>query len=203
MKPAHPRVGPTGAWAGGGVSEHHSWSPQLAAWVGDYLRGQEDTYVYDFGCGLGHYLAALEARGFRRLVGFERELPEASAYRWASDEEPNGIAAYDITQPITTPDPGNALLLEVAEHVPAFFEAAMLENVTRAVRPGGALIMSWAIRGQGGDGHVHELDTYEVLPRVFAYGFDLDGAATRAARACITQECWWFKQSLLIFRRAP
>ena len=195
VKSVGPSVGPTGAWGGATAWEHHSWSPQLAAFIGDFLRGQEDVHVYDFGCGLGHYLAALEPRGFKQLLGIEKDPPENSVLDWGK------YVWQDITKPFSFTYRGNALFLEVAEHVPAFFENTMLENVTDAVRLSGSLIMSWAVRGQGGDGHVNELDTYEVLQRMCSRGFELDADATRRARACITQACWWFKQSLFVFKR--
>jgi SAM-dependent methyltransferase len=190
-----PVVGPTGAWGGASAWEHHSWSPQLASFIGDLLRGQEDAPVYDFGCGLGHYLAALEPRGFKQLIGIEKDPPENSVLDWSK------YLWQDLTKPFEFEKRGNVLFLEVAEHVPAFFEDVMLDNVTGAVGLGCFLVMSWAVRGQGGDGHVNELDAYEVLPRIFRRGFEIDAEATRKARACITQSCWWFKQSLFVFKR--
>ena len=188
-----PVILPTGYWAGETAHLHHTCSLPLAAWIADHLRGQEDVPVYDFGCGTGAYMKALRGRGFRRVTGFEGEVPAHAAC--------DGIAPQDLTRPFHAGPPGHVICLEVAEHVPAAFEDVLLENVANACA--GSLILSWAVRGQGGDGHVHCLDNHEAVERIVRRGFQLLEAETKSARlaAKASLDMPWFTGTLLVFSR--
>ena len=185
-----PLIGPTGAWHGD-VARHHSWSRPLADWLVGYFRGDELVPIYDFGCGMGHYMAHLRAHGFHRVFGFEASPPE--------DAVDPAILRHDLTVPYEAPAPGNVLCLEVGEHVPAEHQETLLATLAGAVAQGRALVLSWAVRGQGGDGHVNCLDNVEVQALVAARGFELDAGATTSARDAADLE--WFRGSLMVFRR--
>ena len=187
---ASPSIAPTGYWGGATAHLYHAWSPSLAEWIALYLRGQEDVPVYDFGCGMGSYMRHLRAAGFRRVVGFEGEVPLRP--------DCDGIMAQDLTLPFRAGAPGNALCLEVAEHVPAEFEDVLLDNV--AAGCGASLILSWAVRGQGGDGHVNCRDNEEVVERLSRRGLRLLPTDTLSARSVIV-DLQWFRNTLLVFRR--
>jgi len=45
--------------------------------------------------------------------------------------------------------------LEVAEHIPKHLEERFTQTVHRHVKIGGYLMLSWAVEGQGGLGHVN------------------------------------------------
>jgi hypothetical protein len=63
--------------------------------------------------------------------------------------------------------------------------------------------MSWAIKGQGGDGHINELDNDEVISKIIAKGMTYLVDETISVRNTITENefCWWFKNTLLVFAR--
>lgn len=190
-----PNIHPTGFWAGATAHLHHGWSPPLAAWIATYLRGQEDVPVHDFGCGLGNYSCVLADAGFDRVTGYEGEVPVRAAF--------DHILARNLTEPLNVPYKGNVVCLEVAEHIPAFYEDTLLATITNAVEHGRSLVLSWAVRGQGGDGHVNCRNNDEVVALVSRRGMALDEGATKAARASVTPEggCPWFRNTLLIFKR--
>ena len=183
-----PTIAPTGFWRAEGVRKHHMTSQPLAEWIAVYLRGQEATPVYDFGCGIGAYLALLRSRGFVNTTGFEGDPPHDGQH---------AAVQHDLTEPFTVPIPGNVLCLEVGEHVPATYEDVLLDTITRAVR--GTLILSWAVRGQGGDGHVNCLDNVEVIGRVCSRGLRYLAGRSVGARACA--DLPWFKNTLMVFER--
>ena len=186
-----PTIAPTGYWAGNTAHLHHMWSPPLAAWIAEHLHGQEYMPLYDLGCGLGSYMAALRDRGFREVTGFEGEVPAHAAC--------DNIVTQDLTLPFRVGAPGNVICLEVAEHVPAEFEDVLLDNVANACAR--SLVLSWAVRGQGGDGHVNCRNNDEATERICRRGFTLLEAETRAARGVIT-DLPWFRDTLLVFARS-
>ena len=182
-------INPHGYWSGAGVATEHRCSPRLAGWLTHYLDRSVPTY--DFGCGLGTYLLALHQVGFERLHGYEGDPPPIPHF--------GGIERHDLTEPLEVEEPGNVICLEVAEHVPEEHSATLLQTVTRACAD--KLVFSWAIRGQGGAGHVHELDFFESYPLLEARGFAIDVAATREARDLAGADLSWFRQSIMICRR--
>jgi predicted SAM-dependent methyltransferase/glycosyltransferase involved in cell wall biosynthesis len=187
-----PQIAPTGYWAGDTAHLHHNCSMPLATWIATYLAAKKDSAVYDFGCGVGSYLKVLHENGFEQLLGFEGDIPTPRMFEH--------IQQRDLTQPYTVVMKGNVICLEVAEHIPAEFEDVFLDNVTGACND--RLILSWAIRGQGGDGHVNCLDNYEVIGRICKRGFKYLPLESAEARAVIT-DLPWFKNTIMIFERIP
>ena len=189
-----PTIHPHGYWAAADAHVGHGWSPALASWIRGFLRGQEAVPVHDFGCGLGHYARTLSDAGFRNVTGYEGEPPARAVF--------DRIVAHDLTEALDVPVKGNVVCLEVAEHVPVFHEDTLLATITNAVEPGRSLILSWAVRGQGGDGHVNCRNGDEVLALVSRRCMVLDEGATRAARAVITDGCCpWFRHTVMVFAR--
>ncbi len=54
--------------------------------------------------------------------------------------------------------------LEVAEHIPAQFEAVYMDNIARHAREG--VVLSWARPGQGGYSHVNNRP-FEYVVKLF------------------------------------
>jgi hypothetical protein len=185
-----PTIFPTGYW-GRACEERHDWSPALAEWIGQHLKGTEEVPVYDLGCGMGSYVNYLERIGFRAL-GFEGDPP--------NNAHSSKIIQHDLTVPIVVTQPGNVIFLEVAEHVPAQFEDALLTNVTNVCSD--KLVMSWAVRGQRGDGHVNCLNNDEAIERMTHRGFTFLPEETASSREAV-KDCAlaFFRNTLLIFRR--
>lgn len=185
-------VRPTGFFVGDNVHLFHAQSPQLADWIGSFLSDGKNRPLYDFGCGTGFYLEHLRKLGFQHLRGFEGDPPKVSHFA--------SIERADLTRPMPALPPGNCVFLEVAEHVPAQFESAVLSKVAAACDD--KLIMSWAVRGQPGDGHVNCLDNHEAVAKMTALGFELLPDATASARGVIGAECPWFANTLLVLKKS-
>lgn len=187
---SEPAISSTGYWTGPNVSAHHAVDPGLAKWIAGYL--DKGRLVRDLGCGTGGYLKVLADAGFTALVGYDGEVPRQRLF--------GNVQQCDLTAKHDWVCPNDAIFLEVAEHVPAQYESVLLDNVAGAVGAYGRLVMSWAVRGQAGHGHVNCRNNSEVIPLMAERGFELDGAATEAARKSVTT-LPWFKNTLLVFRR--
>ncbi|CAE7421230.1 unnamed protein product [Symbiodinium necroappetens] len=89
------------------------------------------------------------------------------------------------------------LCTEVTEHIPGEFEQTALANIVRPARCG--VLLSWAVPGQGGQGHVNEQWNEYVVYRMQSFGlyFDLESSLNLRAAA----DTHWFKRTLMLFRR--
>jgi SAM-dependent methyltransferase len=182
-------IAPTGYWTG---DVTHKTSPVLATWIRGYLSSYKSKCVYDFGCGTGEYLKVLKLAGFKKLQGFEGSVPSNKVF--------DNIVQQDLTEPFKVKTKGAVICLECAEHIPAGFEDVFLSNISNACDS--ELIMSWAIPGQGGYGHVNESTPTDVIKRIRKYDLVYAPRATATARlAVVSDPCWWFKDTLLVFRR--
>ena len=188
----------TGFWSSDDAHLHHGYSRPLVNWIINHLKNDKDKQLYDFGCGIGQYLQQFQAAGFKRLLGFEGDPPIHRIF-------PN-IMKQDLTVPFSLPVKGNCIFLEVAEHIPAQFESIALDNITNACD--GILIMSWAVRGQGGHGHVNCLDNDEAISRFVDKGMIFLEEETKSVRSVIDPdknsiadcELPWFKTTTLVFK---
>ena len=86
------------------------------------------------------------------------------------------------------------------EHVPPELEPIVLDNIARACA--GNLIASWAVRGQGGDGHANCRDNPDAIARIEARGFRYLPEPSESARTMDHGECFHFRQTVLVFERA-
>jgi hypothetical protein len=63
------------------------------------------------------------------------------------------------------------------------------------------LIISWALRNQGGYGHFNELNNDEVIPHILKRGFKYLVNESMDARKDIEPEFWYFKNTIMIFKK--
>ncbi len=186
-----PTLSATGFWEGKD-KPYHTCSDALCNWISNYFGENKDKQVYDFGCGSGQYLRRLHNNGFTKLTGFEGSVPENAEF--------DNIIQQDLTVLFNLPHKGNCIFLEVAEHVPSQFEDMLLANIANACDD--KLVMSWAIRGQAGHGHVNCLNNDEAIERMTRNGFTYLPEETASARSVMLDgDLPWFKNTLLIFKK--
>jgi len=194
------KIADTGYWDGVEAHLHHGYSRPLVNWIADFLKDEKDKQIYDFGCGIGQYMQQLQLFGFTKLQGFEGSPPVKKVFQ--------NIVEQDLTKPFVVPNKGNCIFLEVAEHIPKEYEDIALDNIVNACD--GKLITSWAVRGQGGHGHVNCLDNHEAIERFTRRGMIYLADATESVRSVIHPtknsiddcELPWFKNTTLIFKKA-
>lgn len=137
------------------------------------FQGQKkNVSIVDLGAGLGHYAKAL------RDVGFHVECYDGFA---RESEITKGLCGtLDLSKPITIGTSDWALCLEVGEHVPKPYEATFLDNIARVAAEG--VILSWAVPGQSGKGHVNNRPTEYIVDQMRSRHFSLDAEKTRFLR---------------------
>ena len=115
----------------------------MATRLGALVRGRTVT---ELGAGLGCYAVFLAQCGAAVVAAVDG----ATGVEALTGGR---VAHWDLTTPMEARADW-LLSLEVAEHIPREFEAAFVDNVARNALCGA--VLSWAVPGQGGSGHVNE-----------------------------------------------
>jgi hypothetical protein len=177
----------TGIWNLDEAKVEHAFDKKLASELAKVLPIGE--YVIDLGCGRGDYLAYLDTKGFT-CVGYEGtpDIKSIASFPF--------IKQADLSKPLQT-EKGTVLCFEVAEHIPKEYEDVFLFNVADAST--GLLIISWAVKGQGGHGHVNEQDSEYVINKFQKLGYTKHHGLTMKLR--MASSLWWFKKSIYVFEK--
>jgi cyclopropane fatty-acyl-phospholipid synthase-like methyltransferase len=169
----------------------HVHDKNLAEALASYLLITGHKTVVDFGCGMGDY-----ARAFKAL-NLDVEAFDGNPNTEALTE---GIGhVLDLSKPFYLQKKFDAVLsLEVGEHIPAEFEDLFITNITKHVRK--TLIISWAIEGQGGSGHVNCRNNDYIIADICDRGFKYNEQASNQLRKAATNASW-FGYTLMVFNR--
>lgn len=181
----------TGYWAKEQASRHHFHSNELCNWLINYLQPHKSKNIFDFGCGMGFYLDSFHKNNFTNLLGIEGDPPKTD---YTFD-----IIKQDLAENFDLNKKGIVISLEVGEHIPKEYQDIFIDNLQRHCSD--LLIVSWAIRGQGGHGHFNELNNDEIIPEIEKRGFEYLLEDSMDARAAIQKECLYFKNTILIFKK--
>jgi 2-polyprenyl-3-methyl-5-hydroxy-6-metoxy-1,4-benzoquinol methylase len=167
----------------------HIHDISISAALCQYLANKKATTVVDFGCGLGDYAKAFKANGHK-----------VEAY----DGNPNteslsgGIGkVMDLSKPFYLGKKFDVVLsLEVGEHIPKEFEEQFIDNITKHAKK--HLIISWAIVGQGGDGHVNCANNDYIIGQIVDRGFKHNAKDSQTIRNAATNASW-FGYTIMVF----
>ena len=151
--------------------------------------------VLDFGCGNGSYLEYLAAYPFPRLIGVDGTHSMTDADGLFGPE----YVQWDLAHPLWLGVKGNVMSIEVAEHLHAQHHDTYLDTLSRHCT--GKLVLTWAVRGQGGLRHVSERNQTEVVPYVERWGFKFLAEESNRWRAEAGQDLSWFGKSIYLFQR--
>ena len=89
-----------------------------------------------------------------------------------------------------------SLCLEVGEHIEPEHEAIVLDNIANSATK--KIIMSWAIPGQGGFGHVNCRENDYIIAQMQARGWKHNPEESDFLRARCSG-CDWFKNTIMVF----
>lgn len=176
-----------GIWTFEEACQAHRYSLELADNLAKIFR--RDLPILDLGCGVGFYANHLSQKAFS-VLAFEGTPGIESIALFKP------IYTHDLTQSSLSLPRGQILCLEVGEHIPAQFEGHLLD--TLAALTVGTLVLSWAIPGQGGLGHVNERLNDYIIDRMQERGLIFSPDTTAFLRSAVGT-CWWFAQTLLVF----
>ena len=164
----------------------HVYDKTLSEYLKNFFTEQS---VYDFGCGPGEYTKHFVDNGIE-AVGYDGNpnTPKLS----------NGLCKVaDLTEQHNFGKRDWVMSLEVAEHIPKEGEKAYIENLIKHCNKG--IVLSWALPGQPGDGHINCQSNEYVITLMEKHGLLLDSNVSNQLREASTE--WWFKNTLMCFRR--
>ena len=87
--------------------------------------------------------------------------------------------------------------LEVGEHLPQQFEDIFIHNLHNNNKYG--ILLSWAIKGQGGYGHCNEQDNDYIKSKICELGYTNDFESENKLRN--DSSLYWFKNTIMVFRK--
>mmetsp|Transcript_2984 Transcript_2984/g.8726 ORF Transcript_2984/g.8726 Transcript_2984/m.8726 type:complete len:268 (-) Transcript_2984:208-1011(-) len=144
--------------------------------------------IGDFGAGGGWYSTHFNKQPGLRSSPFD-----------FSPKPGSGVERLDLSRP-APPDIGVfdwVLCLEVGEHIPREREATFLDNLANHARHG--IVLSWAVPGQSGNGHINLRDNAYVVGQMALRGWETKPAVARNLRDRSTHP--WFKNTIMVFKR--
>lgn len=153
---------------------------------------EKKTPVLDIGCGHNWYVSVLNFVGYK-AIGCDMV-----------DLDSKKFFVQDVTEPILArlfPHKKiNVLSLEVGEHIPAHLAFGYFNNLTKF---GGDIIMSWAVPGQAGVGHINCQPAEWVCDKMGLRGYTLDTKKTKQLRESVAHcHCAWFRNTLMYFTKS-
>lgn len=193
-------VHPHGYFMDDSTDGHHFDEP-LAIELKNQFSGMA---VLDLGCGKGQYVRCLRG-GFTSAIGVDGN----NSFESIEGESLSPvIGGVDLSQPfdqIHRYSPSGkwqhcsdaVLSMEVGEHIPAEFAGTFFDNVCKNASK--IIVLSWAIPGQGGRGHVNERPNTWVIFQMVNRGWEYEASKTEYLRSVATLP--WFKNTLMVFVR--
>lgn len=169
----------------------HHYDKSICTGIINYFNEKNIKKVFDFGCGMGDYARSFISNGF-----------EVKAF----DGNPNtvkltnGIAeVLDLSEEFNLEELADCVMsLEVGEHIPKEYEQIFLDNICRHTNS--KILLSWAVVGQTGDGHVNCQNNDYVINEMSKRGFTYDEKSSNELRSLATIS-WWFTNTIMIFKK--
>lgn len=184
------KIDPHGFWIGDSGFVH-SFDSSLAEEIGNFLIEKGAKSFADFGCGNGNYVKYFRDRGLTFSKGFDGN-PDTQKIT-------GGVAeVLDLAKP---QDLGRrfswVMSLEVGEHIPKRYQEIFIDNIVRHAESG--IILSWAVPGQGGQGHFNERSNESVRHSFKKRGFISECSLEERFRT--SSDIWYFRETILVFER--
>jgi cyclopropane fatty-acyl-phospholipid synthase-like methyltransferase len=178
-----------GAWSGN-VEDKHYFDENLAKEILMVLTEQKIKNCVDLGCGMGSYAKFLNNNDIKCdcFDGNPETLTLTSGLCKTLDlsNEFDLNTQYDCV-----------ISLEVGEHIPEECEKIFIQNITKHI--GQLLILSWAIPGQVGNGHVNLKSNDYIISTINKYGLKHNERLSERLRK--SSQLWWFKNTIMVFEK--
>lgn len=177
------RIHPNGYWIG---DTKHFFDKPLATELISVFKGHS---VVDLGCGNGSYVNFLANKGID-IKGVDGN-PIVCHYPLCS--------VADLAKELDLGVFDWVLSLEVGEHIPKQHEDQFIENVHKHNTLG--VVISWAIKGQAGQGHVNCQNNAYIKDRFKTLGYTNDVALETNLRRVASLR--WMKNTVMVFTKYP
>ena len=177
-----PLIGKNGEFISDTVE--HAFCKDLNKFLCNSLKNKT---IMDLGCGDASYLSHLK-----------EVCPVVQGYDGNphTEELTKGLGKVsDLSQIQDLGEYDWVLSFEAGEHIPKQFEDNFITNLTKHAREG--VILSWAIEGQPGEGHINCQNNDYIIYQMYKKGFICDYIKTNEAREATP--LWWFQNNLLVF----
>lgn len=195
-------IGQTGIWGDTEAQpQHYPKSAKLAANIASILV--TDKSVIDFGCGDCYYMSVL----YSMETPFDVLCIDGHIPKERFPVGDNIIHGMDLSYRVDlksskSSEAGNVLRgqvisLEVGEHIPAEFEQTFLDNLCRHCNS--RMVVSWAVPGQPGLGHVNCQPNDYIKNEIERRGFKFNSNVTNFLRSDIEMHVSYFKSTLMVF----
>ena len=188
---AGPRVpSKTGAWQD--TEFTHMIDYKFAASLLYILVQNNIASITDLGCGTGHYVKMIEDLDIK-TQGFDGN-PDTK--KW---DVSGGLCVgpVDIVEKKFWNVTDAAMSIEVAEHIPAEYEEAFINNLVNSARH--FIFLSWGVPGQGGEGHVNGQWGVDVVQKMKKRGWERNDKYTNMLQKDASFD--WLKKNVQVFNR--
>lgn len=157
----------------------------------NYLKEKNVKTLIDFGCGMADYV---------KSIINEKIICEAYDGNPNTEILTNGIGkVLDLSKEFNLNKKVDCVLsLEVGEHIPKEYEQIFINNLCN--HSNDLIILSWAIIGQSGDGHVNCQNNDYVISELKKRGFSYELDSSIKLRNSISN-AKWFKNTIMIFKK--
>ncbi len=167
----------------------HTFIEQLSKEINKYINENSIRSVYDFGCGKGNYLQKIyEMDSSINLIGFEGHQTEGVFHN---------ILRQDLSVPMEIEKADLVISIEVGEHIPKEFENIFLNNISSNASK--HVIMSWAIEGQSGLGHINCQNNDYIIYKMHDLGWIFNQEKSTDMRSRMPDN--WIKHTLMVFEK--
>lgn len=169
--------------------DRHRWDESMCDALIKMAIKKDVKTAIDLGCGNGYYTKRLIDSGIF-CVGYDGN-PH-------TQQMTNGLCStLDLSKPIELNQYDLVLSLEVGEHIPKEFEQIFIDNVCNCAE--NYIVMSWAIPGQSGTGHVNCRENSWVVEQMKSRNFSKTDDSNMLRKA--VTNCDWFKNTILTFEK--
>ena len=176
----------TGTWKLETCDYTHVLDERLAFKLLKMFDGQS---VLELGAGCGCYASVWKHNGLKH-----------HAYDGTANiaELTHGMVQYsNLAKPLREEPHDWVMSLEVGEHIPKLFEEQFLRNIVDHAKHG--VVLSWAVPGQRGTGHVNCQPNDYIEAKMNTLGFTLNRERTIELRE--TARFRWFKRTVMVYDR--
>ena len=180
-------ISENGSWIiDDGNTNEHCFDADLCNTITEFIFENKFKTLYDLGCGFGNYVTEIKNKGFD-IQGYDGNPFTVTLT--------NSLCkVLDLSQPQNFVQRDCTISLEVGEHIPKQYEQNFINNICKSSKN---IILSWAVEGQGGYGHVNCQNNDYVISQMKSKGYKFDLLISEKLREGSSLS--WFKKTLMYF----